>query len=180
MENPILWEIFVELRERVWEVASAWRQCAGIVPVKWGFHPEVLPRREKNVFDKRSKLPGRCGTHKDRLREGRCEDADITMWESLGAQMRVVHRHRLSCALSILLSKAQLWGLPSHTLFPHAAHHRSPNTLPVSTLKSFLLSSKTHIFYAPGLAYSGIINNFRSITHNAWKYHFCYGDLNFK
>ena len=70
--------------------------------------PGRANRREKNVFDKRSKLPGRCGTHKDRLREGRCEDADITMWESLGAQMRVVHRHRLSCALSILLSKAQL------------------------------------------------------------------------
>ena len=86
MQNPILWEIFVELRERVWEGASAWRQCASIVPGKWGFHLEVLSsRKKKNVFDKKGKLPGHCGTPKDRLGKGRCEDAVVTMWASQGS-----------------------------------------------------------------------------------------------
>lgn len=38
-------------------------------------------QEKKNVFDKKGKLPGHCGTPKDRLGKGRCEDAVVTMWK---------------------------------------------------------------------------------------------------
>ena len=146
------------VRDICWVEGEGLRGCLSLktvckhCPCEMGISPKSPPQeKKKNVFDQRGKLPGQCGIPKDRLGAGRCADAGVTMWESLKAQMRVVHRHKFSSALSILLSKAQLWGQPSHILLPHAAHHSSPNMLPVSTLKSFPLSFKTHTFLCPRL-----------------------------